>query len=478
LDVGLYCRLSEPKETETATDDAIGRQQERGRALAETKGWHVAKVYVDEGLSAYRRTGAKRAPVRPAFERALADIEAGAIKGLICYKLDRLVRDHGDFERVLATCEAHGAVLASVTEPQDTSSPMGEAIARMLVGFARMESQSISLRVAAEAEQRARRGEPKLGGSRVYGYDVDRRTIIPEEAAAIRHMANLVVAGASLREVAQWCLDEGIPRPSGGGSWEIKKVRRTLLAAQLAGWRSYKGALVAKGSWEPILDEATWRAVVEILHDKASGVAGRPRRYLLTGGLARCGAEGCGAAMIARPYGDKRYPDLARYLCDAARNHPGVSTGCGRVAIMAHILEETTLEMVFARDWRHFEPLPMARVDMGKLAEQVASDEAKLRDLARLHAEDRIGTEEWLLQRDIVAGRVAKGREELVAARRRQATAEVPAGGELLRQRWADLTLEQRRLAVQRVLAYVLVRSAQRPYSRRDPSRVVPVWWA
>jgi DNA invertase Pin-like site-specific DNA recombinase len=41
----------------------------------------------------------------------------------------------------LAVCEAHGAILASVTEPLDTSSPMGEAVASLLVTFARLESQ-------------------------------------------------------------------------------------------------------------------------------------------------------------------------------------------------------------------------------------------------------------------------------------------------------------------------------------------------
>jgi site-specific DNA recombinase len=476
--VGIYCRLSEVKRTEEATDDALERQEERSRAYAQARGWKVVKLYGEEpGTGAYRRAGAKRAPVRPEFERALADIEAGVIKGLIFFKLDRAFRDHGDFERALTVCEQHGAILASVTEPLDTSSPMGEAIGRMLVTFARMESQNTSLRISAEAEQQARRGEPKRGGSRLYGYGPDRRAVVPAEAAAIKHMAEMVLTGATLREVAQWAIDEKIPPPVGGGSWEIRKIRQLLLAAQLAGWRSYKGELVAElRNVDPILDRATWDAIGEILRDKRRGQGGRTRRYLLTGGLARCGNEGCGAPMIARPYGDKRYPHLARYVCDAERNHPGVSTGCGKVRIMAHILEETTLEMVFARDWRHLEPEPAPRVDMSELAERVADDEAEIRNLARLHAERRMSTEEWLIQRDIVAGRLAQEREVLVAARRLQAAAEMPAGGDRLRREWEGLTLEQQRKAVQRVLSYVLVMPAKRPYSRRDPTRVVPIW--
>jgi hypothetical protein len=99
-------------------------------------------------------------PWRKDFERSLSDIEAGAIKGIVFFKLDRYVRDHKDFDRALAVCEKHGAFLSSVTEPIDTTTPMGEAIARLLVQFARMESQTIALRVAAQAEQRARLGKP------------------------------------------------------------------------------------------------------------------------------------------------------------------------------------------------------------------------------------------------------------------------------------------------------------------------------
>jgi DNA invertase Pin-like site-specific DNA recombinase len=52
-------------------------------------------------------------------------------------------------------------------EPIDTSTPAGEMSARMLVGFARLEPQTIGLRVAAQGEQTASRGLPcPAGGGR------------------------------------------------------------------------------------------------------------------------------------------------------------------------------------------------------------------------------------------------------------------------------------------------------------------------
>jgi site-specific DNA recombinase len=110
---GLYDRLSLAKLTDTATDDAQSRQQERSRAFATAKGWEVVEVFSDVDRSAYRAPGQKAPPRREQFERALAAVEAGEIDALVFFKLDRLCRDHGDFERVLATCERHGAVLAS-----------------------------------------------------------------------------------------------------------------------------------------------------------------------------------------------------------------------------------------------------------------------------------------------------------------------------------------------------------------------------
>jgi site-specific DNA recombinase len=185
------------------------RQQERCRAFALAKGWEPIATFSDVD-SAYRSPGQKAPPKREAFERALTAIETGEIEGLVFFKLDRLCRDHGDFERVLATCERHGAVLASVMEPIDTSTPAGEMSARMLVGFARLESQTIGLRVAAQREQTASRGLPSPGGWRPFGYRYVPRTdqaparyeVAPEEAEVIVEAARRVLAGESLNSVA------------------------------------------------------------------------------------------------------------------------------------------------------------------------------------------------------------------------------------------------------------------------------------
>src|SRR5215203_6949315 len=201
MDVGIYTRLSVAKDSTEATSEAIDRQLDRCRALAIVKSWQVVEHYSDVDVGAYRAPGRKRPPERAEFERMLADVEAGRIQGLVFFKLDRLVRDHGDFERVMATCEAAGAVLACVVDAIDTSTPTGEAMARTMVTFARLESQTTALRVAARKEQAARAGRPAVSAWRPYGYTWNGLEPVDEEAAVIRVAAERLLAEWSLREV-------------------------------------------------------------------------------------------------------------------------------------------------------------------------------------------------------------------------------------------------------------------------------------
>src|SRR6266542_2510749 len=229
--VGLLARLSVAKPVEELTELAIDRQHERCVAFCQGKGWTPMRFYQDVD-PAYRKPGQARAPRRD------------------------------DFERALSVAEKHGAVLASVTEPLDTSTPMGEAVARLLVTFARMESQTIALRVAAQAEQRARLGKPWVGGKRrrPYGYKASTNEsgleILEEEAAIVREIADRLLAGKSVGEVVRWLNEAEIPAP-GGGLWARSNLPKLMTNPRLAAKRAYHGEIVADGIWPPILDEDT-----------------------------------------------------------------------------------------------------------------------------------------------------------------------------------------------------------------------------
>jgi hypothetical protein len=69
----------------------------------------------------------------------------------------------------------------------------------MLVGFARLESQRIGLRVAAQREQTASRGLPCPGWWRPFGYREAGLEVDEGEAAVIREATSRVLAGETRR---------------------------------------------------------------------------------------------------------------------------------------------------------------------------------------------------------------------------------------------------------------------------------------
>jgi site-specific DNA recombinase len=68
--VAIYIRLSEVRPGEEAI--SLKTQERDARAFAKRKGWRVAEVYRDAGRSAWQ-DGRER----PAFDRMLADLDAG-----------------------------------------------------------------------------------------------------------------------------------------------------------------------------------------------------------------------------------------------------------------------------------------------------------------------------------------------------------------------------------------------------------------
>ena len=92
---------------------------------------------------------------RPQLQRALARLVAGDV--LVVWKLDRVARSLGDLLSILDRLKVAGASIRSLTEPIDTSSPIGEFTFQILGAVAQLERSMIRERViAGQAAARAR----------------------------------------------------------------------------------------------------------------------------------------------------------------------------------------------------------------------------------------------------------------------------------------------------------------------------------
>lgn len=102
----------------------------------------------------FKESGSGVGP-RPQLQRLLGTLVSGDI--VVVWKIDRVARSLGDLLSVLGRLRGCGAAIKSLTEPIDTSSPIGEFTFQILGAVAQLERSMIRERViAGQAAARAR----------------------------------------------------------------------------------------------------------------------------------------------------------------------------------------------------------------------------------------------------------------------------------------------------------------------------------
>lgn len=471
----IYCRISDDRDGSAA---GVRRQEEDCRALADRRGWQVAKLYVDNDVSAY---SGKR---RPQYRAMLEAIKGGEIDAVVVWHLDRLHRRPMELEEFFEICDAAGVRdLASVTGDVDLSTHDGRFMARILGAVARKESDDKSRRTIRKHQELAEQGKA-VGGGRPFGYEADRITIRLDEAELVREASRRVLAGESLRAI---CVDwqrRGV-RAVRGGRWITQTaLRRVLLSGRIAGLRTHEGRgtgrrtlrtpppVVAKAEWPAIVDEATWQRVRAVLADPARQTyRGFGARTYLLPGFLWCGK--CARRLISRGHEKRR----RTYVCASG---PGTG-GCGGLRIVAQPLEELVAAMVLRRlgSAEFVEQLAAQRrpaVDDG-LIEAIAEDDAALAQAAKDHYVDRVTTRaEFLAVRGALEARLEANRRRL--ARQQQVTLLDGLVGEpeALQAAWEAHhdDLAWRRAVLATVLEGITVGPAERGLGRFDERRILP----
>lgn len=132
---------------------------------------------------------------RPELSRAIESLRQGDC--LVVWKLDRLARSLSDLLKILERLADRGASFRSLTEPVDTSTPMGTFVVQVLGAVAQLERSLIIQRTTAG-----------IRAARSRGVQWGRKPILsPEE----RHeVAYLAASGVPPRAIAD---AYGISRP-------------------------------------------------------------------------------------------------------------------------------------------------------------------------------------------------------------------------------------------------------------------------
>lgn len=457
---GIYQRISDDR---AGSGLGVTRQETDNRKLAASRSWDVVASYTDNDLSAFK------GKVRPAYEEMMAAVERGDLDAVVAWHPDRLHRSPKELERFIDTVEAASVRVATVQGGEyDLSTASGRMTARIVGAVARHESEHKGERSRRKHQELAEAGKPGGGGTRAFGFELDRVTHRHDEAEIVRDIAQRIVAGQSIRGVASDLAARDI-KTSAGNDWSPWTLRRLLQSPRIAGLREREGA-TWPAAWEPIIDQETWLTLRRILDDPGRRTNWRARSYLLAG-LGHCGL--CDAKLVARPRSDKR-------RCYVCARGPGF-TGCGKIRVLADPLEDWVLDRLLAAvSDESLERALSRRSEVDRSNEGVTAElagiETRLDELAEMWATGDLDRQSWQSARK----RLTERREALLA--RLDTTSDTAAlrsltsaGGDL-RARWASLSFDKRRAILSAVVARVVVGPAVRGRNFFDTERISVEW--
>ncbi len=449
LSLDAYVRVSKVRGRSGAS--FISPEVQRGqierwaKAHGHTLTWHEPELDVSGGSMS-----------RPIFGRIMERVRTGQSDGVIVAKLDRFARTLVGALSTLEEFERHDAVLVSVAENLDLSTPMGKAFLRILLVFAELERDRISESWGTATDNAVARGV-HIAKFTPVGYEkgADKRLAPSAEAPAIREAFLMRGAHMTRTEIARR-LDEIAPRPN-GGRWTTAKVERVIKNRVYMG-EAYRGKAVNPNAHPAIVSTAEWQAA-NLAPVRAAHRSSKPN---LLGGIVRC--AGCRYVLAPQVYGWGKTKPTQAYRCREIH-------GAGACPEPASI-PRGTLDRYVETVWR-------AQMSQQALAVRQDTDALQVATMALTAAEEELAT----FASDLTARRVLG--DTYHAALEARAAAVNHAQGDLQRaavsapnaeavERYADLPIEERKRILGSSIDAVIVKRG----SIRDPieDRVTILW--
>ena len=206
----LACAIYTRKSSEEGLEqdfNSLHAQREACEAFVLSQkglGWTpIATAYDDGGFSGGNVE-------RPALKRLIADIEAGQVKVIVVYKVDRLTRSLADFAKLVDLFDAMGVSFVSVTQQFNTTTSMGRLTLNVLLSFAQFERKVTGERIRDKIAASKRKGM-WMGGVPPAGYCAVGRALAPEsiQADRIPEMYHLYLQLNCIRRLCQEVRERG-----------------------------------------------------------------------------------------------------------------------------------------------------------------------------------------------------------------------------------------------------------------------------
>jgi DNA invertase Pin-like site-specific DNA recombinase len=196
----IYLRVS-------TNDQTTENQRRELEAAAASRGWEVAHVYADQGIS-----GAKGRDARPQLDLMLKDAVRRRFEVVMVWAVDRLGRSLPDL--ISNMQELHGSKvdLFMLQQGIDTTTPGGKAMFGMMGVFAEFERSMIQARIKAGLDRA--RISPRKGAKAIGRPKMDKA----KEVAIREHLT----AGMGMLKVAALV---------GVGSGTVQRIKAEMATA-------------------------------------------------------------------------------------------------------------------------------------------------------------------------------------------------------------------------------------------------------
>lgn len=277
----MRCAVYTRKSTEERLDlryNSLEAQKDACRAYIDSQrylGWRVTESDLDDG--GYSGGSLER----PALQRLLELVKAGAIDVVVVHKVDRLSRSLSDFARLAELFDKHRVSFVSVTQQLDTSTAMGRLSMNVLLSFAQFEREIASERIREKIAASRLRGL-WTGGVCPLGYRLERKSLIvnDEKAQFVRHLFDRYLALQSVSLLRR----ELVQGDSGAKASALSRGELfTILKNPVYVGKLRIGDRLVDGIHDGIVDREIWQRCQELFELNARKKRGN--RHVQSGAL-------------------------------------------------------------------------------------------------------------------------------------------------------------------------------------------------